>query len=429
MTRPSRTGRAPETLDNVCVEVTDMPGLHNYWCPTAPQARALAMSHARGLGPEWTVDHDARPRPHFHVVHLTRRPDGRVLHRRVSGHFFYGGRRPYHLRHRDKGRGLQGELQIPRGGTARREGLVLPGSAGATRRPVITVGISPDAVEAWAAAEYELEFEGPAPAPDLHLQMRSALSQRRWPEAIAAATAMGLRDENRLVDLIFFASHPERQGRRISAQERSLAQEWRRIRDGLVRPALRAPSPRPPGADRRGAARSTTWLRRAWAGHAGEKTVRMVPLRLFRLPPTPVHPYTVDAWRAMERALWATGYRPSSAWNYNDRQITGGIGLSLHAYGIATDVDPACNPFLVTPDRPLVRFSTKMPQEQRCADVRARRADTSFTPEQVAAVEAITTVDGLQALAWGGRWRTVKDAMHFQINVSPEELRRGLRPN
>ena len=47
-------------------------------------------------------------------------------------------------------------------------------------------------------------------------------------------------------------------------------------------------------------------------------------------------------------------------------------------------------------------------------------------PEQVAAVESIRTVDGHQIFAWGGRWTDRKDTMHFQINVTPEELRRGL---
>lgn len=50
-------------------------------------------------------------------------------------------------------------------------------------------------------------------------------------------------------------------------------------------------------------------------------------------------------------------------------------------------------------------------------------------PDQVAAVEAIRTVDGHQVFAWGGRWRTTKDTMHFQINVTPDELARGIRPD
>ncbi|WP_176832290.1 M15 family metallopeptidase [Geodermatophilus sp. DSM 45219] len=285
----------------------------------------------------------------------------------------------------------------------------------------------PEADAAWEAAQEERERRGPAPG--LDQQVRTALAQRRWPQAIAGAIALGTRDENALTDLVFSAAHPERRGRPIAPHERSLAQEWKRIRDGLVRPALQAAySPGPVGPPAAvPVVRSTTWLRRAWAEHLGGKTVPMVPLRLFGLPATPVHPYTVDAWRALERALTATGYRPRSVWNFNNRSITGGSAPSLHAYGIATDIDPPCNPYRVTPDQPLVRFSTQPTQEQRCAEVRARLADTAFIPRQVAVVEAITTVDGLQAITWGGRWRSVKDAMHFQINVSPEELRRGLR--
>jgi hypothetical protein len=287
--------------------------------------------------------------------------------------------------------------------------------------------VSPEVDEAWEAATDERESQGPAPG--LDQQLRTALAERRWPQAITAAFALGTRDENALTDLVFSAVHPERRGRPIAPHEKSLAQEWRRIRDTVVRPTVRGLSPSGPGGPPVvvPVARSTTWLRRAWAEHLGEKTVRMVPLRLFGLPPTPVHPYTVDAWRALERALTAGGYRPHSVWNYNNRPITGGSAPSLHAYGIATDIDPDCNPYRVTPGELPVRFSAEPTQQRRCADVEARLADTAFTPAQVGAVEAIRTVDGLQVMTWGGRWRSVKDAMHFQINVSPDELRRGLR--
>jgi hypothetical protein len=114
---------------------------------------------------------------------------------------------------------------------------------------------------------------------------------------------------------------------------------------------------------------------------------------------------------------------------FNCRNIGGQQTRSLHAYGLAIDIDhaqPACNVNRATPDGRPVRFSTAATKEERCRDVRAGTADTSFTPQQVAAVEAIKTVDGHQVFAWGGRWRTTKDTMHFQINVEPAELARGL---
>ena len=80
--------------DDTCVQLDDIPGTHNWWCATAPQARGLAEQHAARLGPTWTVDHDARPRPHYPVVQVVRDPvTGRERWRRLrdGGHYFYGG--------------------------------------------------------------------------------------------------------------------------------------------------------------------------------------------------------------------------------------------------------------------------------------------------------------------------------------------------
>ncbi len=241
MTRPSVTGATPATLDAVCVEVTDMPGRHNYWCPTARQARAMAMDHARGLGPGWTVDHDARPRPHFHVVELVRRPDGRMQHRRVSGHFFYGGRRPYRIRHRDKGRGLQGELRAGLGSGWRRSA----------------------SVAAPFAEVREDEF------PPVSYIERALLS---------AAIARGVTNENVLTDLVFYRRHPERNRRPLAPGEpdfRSLSQEWVRVRDTQVRPMLTppagppgpAPRPAPPTGAPTGKPTPTSTPYSSWAPH------------------------------------------------------------------------------------------------------------------------------------------------------------------
>ena len=170
-------------------------------------------------------------------------------------------------------------------------------------------------------------------------------------------------------------------------------------------------------------------LREAWASYECAEE-RMTRLRLFGRWNTPVNPETVDAWRAFERTLLSAGYQPHRAWVYNCRQIAGQQTRSLHAYGLAIDVDhnePVCNVNRPTPDGRAVRFSTAATKDERCEDVRRGVADTSFTPEQVQAVEAIQTVEGHQVFTWGGRWRTTKDTMHFQINVTPTELGRGIR--
>jgi hypothetical protein len=176
---------------------------------------------------------------------------------------------------------------------------------------------------------------------------------------------------------------------------------------------------------------TTAQLRAAWHDYECAKH-RMVRLRLFGRWDTPVNPVTADAWRALERALTTAGYQVHRAWVYNCRDIAGQHTRSLHAYGLAIDIDdagPVGNVNRATPDRREVRFSPAPSQAERCADVRAGIADTCFTPAQVAAVEAIRTAGGQQVFAWGGRWRTTKDTMHFQINVTPGELAGGISPD
>jgi hypothetical protein len=115
----------------------------------------------------------------------------------------------------------------------------------------------------------------------------------------------------------------------------------------------------------------------------------------------------VDAYRALELALMATGYVAESRWAYNFRQITGGSkpctcssygGCSPHAFGIAIDIDPAQNPYTSA------AFSW---------------SKTKFTPAQIEAVEAIRNTKGEQVWQWGGRWSSVRDYMHFEVQVDP----------
>jgi len=82
--------------------------------------------------------------------------------------------------------------------------------------------------------------------------------------AIKLAVASGHRDENRLTNLIFFARHPERQGRSLARDEpdfERLGREWVELRDRLVRPALAEPVPA--GGAR---ARPTAPAKAPWVG-------------------------------------------------------------------------------------------------------------------------------------------------------------------
>lgn len=115
----------------------------------------------------------------------------------------------------------------------------------------------------------------------------------------------------------------------------------------------------------------------------------------------------VDAYAALESALRATGYSPTSRWAYNFRKITGGSlpctcadyrGCSPHSFGIAIDIDPSLNPYTSAP------FSW---------------SKTNFTATQIAAVEAIKNTKGEQIWSWGGRWKSVRDYMHFEVQTDP----------
>lgn len=266
---------------------------------------------------------------------------------------------------------------------------------------------------------------------DLPERVRTALRQGYAQVAVRLMVAAGVRDENRLSNIVFHSRHPELNGRPIRTGERTLAAEWLAIRNDLVRPLLQdaaaGPSPQParhtqarPSRGPLGSGR----MRSSWrADECRDDAMVWIEILGRR---TPANARTAEAWAALDAALRRTGYRAERAWVYNCRDIKGTKSRSLHAYGLAVDIDPRWNPNRRTPDERKVLFSTSPTQEERLADVRRGVADTVFTEEQVKAVEAIRTIDGYQVFMWGGRWKTIKDTMHFQLGVTPAELARGL---
>jgi subtilisin family serine protease len=173
---------------------------------------------------------------------------------------------------------------------------------------------------------------------------------------------------------------------------------------------------------------TTEQLRRAWADYLGAER-QMAAVLLFGNQIL-VNPVAADAFTAFAEALRATGYHGHVLWGY-DHHDAGRAGYgdppqaSLHAYGLAVDVDPQWNPHRPAVSGPVV-FSARPSQRERQQEVGAGLAGTVLTPQQLAAVEAIRTVDGLQVFRWGGHWRSSHDAMHFEIRLTPAELRRGL---
>lgn len=122
---------------------------------------------------------------------------------------------------------------------------------------------------------------------------------------------------------------------------------------------------------------------------------------------------TVEAWAAFDQALTLADYNAVSVGTYNCRPITGGRKLSLHAYGIACDLDPYSlgNPYYGRSNPKGWKFSW---------------SETKFTEAQVMAIESIRTNNGKKVFLWGGRWNTIKDYMHWEIDVAPSTLTTGI---
>ena len=97
------------------------------------------------------------------------------------------------------------------------------------------------------SVEGELETWAGALA-QLPAQIRDAFRDGAESLAVELLIAGGARDENWLTDLVFHARHPELGGRAIRPGERALADEWKAIGAGLVRPSLQAArAPQAPG--------------------------------------------------------------------------------------------------------------------------------------------------------------------------------------
>ncbi len=127
----------------------------------------------------------------------------------------------------------------------------------------------------------------------------------------------------------------------------------------------------------------------------------------------------VPAYEALNLILKKYGYRPRQGvtGSFNCRPITGGTRYSLHAYkggdtfvfwtlvavtiAVAVDINWDKNPY--GPN-----LVTDMPRAM------------------VDEICALRTIDGLQIWRWGGYYSGNKDAMHFEIVVSPAELARGI---
>ena len=147
--------------------------------------------------------------------------------------------------------------------------------------------------------------------------------------------------------------------------------------------------------------RSTAELRILWAPAC---TAPFARLNLYGEGVVTVDVLIVDAVKALNAVLidWDYRTRRADTGAYNCRQITGGTNYSLHAYGIAVDLNWSTNPY-------------------------GHHLITDMAIGMIEAIEGIRTAGGVQVWRWGGRYSNNKDAMHFEVVASPAELARGIQ--
>ncbi len=120
-----------------------------------------------------------------------------------------------------------------------------------------------------------------------------------------------------------------------------------------------------------------------------------------------VHRGTEPIWLALGAIMLAYKYKVPTSYtgSYMCRAITGGSSWSGHAWPVAKDINAKTNPYVRTPTMRTIRWGI----------------ETDMPAAMVREIEAITA-NGIRALDWGGRWRTIKDAMHYQIRVTLGEI-------
>ncbi len=148
----------------------------------------------------------------------------------------------------------------------------------------------------------------------------------------------------------------------------------------------------------------TAALRKAWAPACTPKSTEFLA-----------------AYAALDACLKAAGYRPRAqdTGAYNCRRITAGAGHSLHAFGPAARFSFWSG----------VRIATALAVDINWrTNPYGRRLVTDMPAPMVQAIKRIRTRSGKQVWGWGGDYRMVKDAMHWEIVCSPADLATGIDP-
>ena len=145
---------------------------------------------------------------------------------------------------------------------------------------------------------------------------------------------------------------------------------------------------------------STSELRNLWGPPC---TSAKTTMALYGTGRVTVDSRITQAVAALDAALREHRY-PTEAHHtgaFNCRKITGGSSYSLHAYGIALDLNWLRNPY-------------------------GPALVTDLPPAMVAAIKAIATNSGHTVWRWGGDYTGNRDAMHFEVVCSPVQMATGI---
>ncbi len=146
--------------------------------------------------------------------------------------------------------------------------------------------------------------------------------------------------------------------------------------------------------------RRTSDLRKLWAPACSRA---MQTVTLHSGAKITIAKECVEAFKAIDSIMQSFKYAPrrKDTGAFNCRKITGGSNYSLHAYGIAVDYNWSTNPY-------------------------GRKLITDMPAAMVQAIKNIRTKKGVEVFRWGGDYSKNKDAMHYEVVASPDELKAGI---
>ncbi|MGV3743277.1 MAG: M15 family metallopeptidase [Burkholderiaceae bacterium] len=107
----------------------------------------------------------------------------------------------------------------------------------------------------------------------------------------------------------------------------------------------------------------------------------------------------------------AASMRDNNTSAFNHRDLTGGGALSLHAYGLAIDINPIQNPYIAFESAGKARISP-----EKGMHFVNRQKTRPGKPERSGMAEDVVQIFARHGFAsWGGDWDNPIDYQHFQV--------------